>query len=69
MVKTLCEKITSQFRDMQDTQLRSMEHTFDNNLIIRGIPAETNETAPKLRNIVKEMIQKRLAETRHVRQP
>ncbi len=43
---------------MKDAQLRSMEHTFDNSLIFRGIPEKAHETALELKSQINQMIEK-----------
>ncbi len=57
-MKQQIEKMASQFRDMKDAQLRSMEHTFDNFLIFRGIQEKDHETPLELKNQINEMIEK-----------
>ncbi len=57
-LKQQMEKMSSQFRDMKDAQLRSMEHTFDNSLIFRGIPEKAQETALELKNLINQIIEK-----------
>lgn len=49
-------KVANQFRSMKDAQLRSMEHTFDNYLILKGIPEQQNESAVDLKHQVDQMI-------------
>ncbi len=52
--------VSTQFRDMKDAQLRSMEHTFDNYLIFRGIPIKDNETPEDLQSTINNLIVKKI---------
>ncbi len=52
-------RTSSQFRGMKDAQLRSMEHTFDNFLILRGLPLNDNETCEELKAKINNMIEKK----------
>lgn len=57
-------RMAKQFRDMKDAQLRSMEHTFDNYLILRGIPEGKNETTWQLQANVNALLKEKIgAET------
>ncbi len=57
-LEQLHSRTSTQFRDMKDAQLRSMEHTFDNYLILRGIPIEENETSEELKGTINDLVVK-----------
>jgi hypothetical protein len=56
-------KMATQFRDMKDAQLRSMEHTFDNYLILKEIPETESETTSELKIAVNKMIMQKVGVT------
>jgi len=62
-LKEELKKMTAKFRDMKDAQLRSMEHTFDNYLIFKGIPEKDDETDHELKIRVNQMIAQRIGIT------
>ncbi len=59
-LKEQLEKMTAKFRDMKDAQLKSMERTFDNYLILKGIPEKETETALELKQQVNQLIAQKI---------